>query len=304
MKDLARVLAVALLLSELLSAQTREISSDEADRHLVKSVQAAYPEMAQIAHILGDVTLRVTISKTGDVTDVQSVSGHPLLIQAAEKAVRQWHYTPFEFAGRRTAVVTTVAITFPKGLPLTPKESEKRKELNQLLGDLTACTFMVETKKFEKAEPFCRRAAAFSKTLDPPQPLLRMEACKYMGHLLSFQGKTEEALQNYQEELLIALKAGESYPAALAEAYANVGNIKRDLDDQKGAVEHYEKAERIYRQINKDPASEAEKTVYAYAFWRVLRSHAEILRQMGQPADAAVLEHEAAGIVVDEGGPR
>jgi hypothetical protein len=79
------------------------------------------------------------------------------------------------------------------------------------------------------------------------------------------------------------------------------------LYDAKGAVEQYEKTEGIYRQIIKDPASDLMKQLMnrnAYALWQVLRSHADLVRQIGQPAAAAALEREAAGITVEAGSTR
>jgi tetratricopeptide (TPR) repeat protein len=128
-----------------------------------------------------------------------------------------------------------------------------------------------------------------------------MEACKHLGHVLSFQGKAAEALENYQQELSLAQKAGADHKDELAEALVNVGDAKRDLHDPNDAVEHYEKAESIYRQITKTTASQSVEKKNLYAFWSLLRSHAELLRQMGQPDAAASLEHEAAGITVEEG---
>jgi TonB family protein len=316
MRNRAKVLCVALLTVKLLSGQTKEVSSDQAEHHLVKRVKAVYPEMAQIAHILGEVTMRVTISEKGSVTGVQPVNGHPLLTAAAQTAIRQWRYTPFEFSGRRTSVATSVMISFPGGLPLTKKEREKAEQEEKLYQDLLSCTMRVETKRLAEAEPVCRRALASANTLDPPDQMARMEAFKYMGQLRLFQGKAEEALQNYQEELFIAEKLAkdfqnekfaEDFQNHLAQAHVNVGNAKRGLDDAKGAAEHYEKAESIYRRIIKDPGSERQNTMQnsnAFALWQVLRSHAEVLRRMGQAAAAAALDREAAGITVEESAPR
>ena len=50
--------------------------------------------MARIAHIQGDVILQATISKTGTIEGLHGVSGHPILIQAAMDAVKQWKYEP------------------------------------------------------------------------------------------------------------------------------------------------------------------------------------------------------------------
>jgi TonB family protein len=320
MGNRAKVLCVALLTVNLLSGQTKEVSSDEAERHLVKRVKAVYPGMAQIAHILGEVTMRVTISEKGNVTDVQPVNGHPLLTAAAQTAIRQWRYAPFEFSGRRTSVATSVVISFPGGLPLTKEEREKAEQKaeqeEKLYQDLLSCTMRVATKRLAEAEPVCRRALASANALDPPDQMARMEAFKYVGQLLLFQGKAEAALQNYQEELFIAEKLAkdfqnekfaEDFQNHLAQAHVNVGNAKRSLDDARDAAEHYEKAESIYRRIIKDPASDRKNTMQnskAFALWQVLRSHAEVLRRMGQAAAAGALEREAAAITVEESAPR
>jgi TonB family protein len=308
-----RVLSVALLTitilsGQILSGQTTVILSDDADRHLTKRVQAVYPAMAQIAHIVGEVTLRFTISETGKVADVQPVSGHPLLVEAAQTALKQWRYTPFEVSGRRISVVTSVVIEFPKGLPLIRedrvKKMEKERQFDQFDSDLLACTLQVEKRQLAEAEPICRRALAVSKTLSPQDELSRMKADQYMGHLLLAQGKNAEALENYEEELRIAEKNAENDEYDLAEALVNVGNAKRDLGDLKGAVQYYQEAESLYRQISQGTAIKFVKNQSAAAFWQVLRSHAEMLRQMGQPDAAATLDHEAAGIVVENNAPQ
>jgi len=297
-----------LLAVKILSGQTPVVLSDDADRHLVKKIQAVYPEMAQITHIVGEVTLRFTISETGEVADVQPVSGHPLLIEAAQTALKQWRYTPFEVDGRRTSVVTSVVIEFPKGLPLTlegrVKEVKQKKQFDQFDSDLLACTLQTEKGQLAEAEPLCRRALAASKAIGPQDESFRMEAYKYMGHLLLAQGKNREALENYEEELMIAQKKLENHAYDLAEAHVNVGNAKHDLGDLKGAVRHYQEAESLYRQISKGTALDFVKSKSAYALWQLLRNHAEMLRQVGQTDAAAALDHEAAGIIIEDGAPQ
>jgi protein TonB len=73
-------------------------------------VVAEYPSAARAAQIAGNVLLRATIGLDGAVTDVAVVeSVHPLLDQAARKAVLQYVYRP----ALRNAVpeVATVVIT-------------------------------------------------------------------------------------------------------------------------------------------------------------------------------------------------
>jgi protein TonB len=55
--------------------------------------------MAKIAHIQGDVVVHVLIDKTGHVANAKATSGHPMLIQAALSAVKQWDYKPFLLNG-------------------------------------------------------------------------------------------------------------------------------------------------------------------------------------------------------------
>jgi len=304
MRNWAKILSVALLAVKIASGQTPVILPDDADRHLVKRTQAVYPEMAQLAHIAGEVTLRFTISETGEVADVFPVSGHPLLIEAAQTALKQWRYTPFHVDGHPTSVVTSVVIEFPKGLPLTledrVKEVKERKQFDRFDSDLLACSLHVDKGELADAEPWCRRALADSHTIRPQNDFFQMEAYKHMGHLLLAQGKDREALENYEEELRIAQNKSENHDYDLAEAHVNVGNAMHDLGDLQSAFRHYQEAENLYRRISKGTALEFVKNQSAYALWQVLHSHAAMLRQRGQADAAAALDREAAGIVVED----
>jgi protein TonB len=79
---------------------------------LLKRVRPNYPDEARSAGIQGTVNLRAIVSKTGDVTDLQVVSGPPELAEAAMKAVRKWKYKPFLLEGGPVEVETTVQVNF------------------------------------------------------------------------------------------------------------------------------------------------------------------------------------------------
>jgi protein TonB len=83
-----------------------------ADGLKIHDVQPTYPQMARIAHIQGDVTLQATISKTGVIENLRAVSGHPILIQAAMDAVRQWKYKPYILNTEPVEVETTIVVKF------------------------------------------------------------------------------------------------------------------------------------------------------------------------------------------------
>jgi len=54
----------------------------------------------------------VQISKTGDVENIQLVSGHPILAPSAIDAVKQWKYKPFLLNGAPVEVETNVTVNF------------------------------------------------------------------------------------------------------------------------------------------------------------------------------------------------
>ena len=80
---------------------------------LIRQVEPEYPAIAQQAHIRGSVVVEVHVSPTGHVTSTRVISGHPLLIEAAVSAVRQWIYEPFIFGGVPVEIVSTAGVSFP-----------------------------------------------------------------------------------------------------------------------------------------------------------------------------------------------
>ena len=79
---------------------------------LVNKVSPVYPEQAKTAGIQGSVTLQIVIGKDGSVETVTPVDGHPLLVAAAQDAVKQWVYKPTLLNGQPVEVSTTVTVPF------------------------------------------------------------------------------------------------------------------------------------------------------------------------------------------------
>jgi periplasmic protein TonB len=52
------------------------------------------------------------ISKQGNVENLQVQSGHPMLVQAALDAVKQWKYRPYILNGEPVEVDTTITVNF------------------------------------------------------------------------------------------------------------------------------------------------------------------------------------------------
>jgi len=96
-------------------APTR-VASAVQEKKLTKRVAPVYPKDAFDAKLTGIISLEVTIGIDGKVTHMRPVSnGDPILIKAAEDAVKQWVYKPTLVDKMPIEVLTIVSINFKVG---------------------------------------------------------------------------------------------------------------------------------------------------------------------------------------------
>lgn len=88
------------------------IPPERAEPQLIHRVEAQYPQTMEEGRLQGNAVLHVLIDKLGHVIDIKKESGHPLLVQAAMNAVKQWQYQPFQLNGEPAEVETPVVIKF------------------------------------------------------------------------------------------------------------------------------------------------------------------------------------------------
>ena len=79
---------------------------------LINRVQPVYPPLARQTRISGTVRLHAIIGKDGSVQQLEVLSGHPLLVQSALDAVRQWKYRPTLLNNEPVEVDTTIDVIF------------------------------------------------------------------------------------------------------------------------------------------------------------------------------------------------
>jgi len=97
---------------EFVAPRVLHIGAGVAGQMLLESAPPVYPPLAQVARIEGVVRLQVHIGTDGHVVQVSAISGHPLLIPAAIKAVKQYVYKPVMFQGSTVDAIATVDIPF------------------------------------------------------------------------------------------------------------------------------------------------------------------------------------------------
>jgi protein TonB len=88
------------------------VGGDVQQAKLVKDIRPIYPALARRARIEGTVKLQAVIGKDGSVDQVEVLSGHPVLAQAAQEAVKQWKYKPTLLNGEPMEVITTIEMVF------------------------------------------------------------------------------------------------------------------------------------------------------------------------------------------------
>ena len=80
---------------------------------LIRHPAPAYPAIAKMARVQGDVILQAVIAKDGSIRDLKLQSAaSPLLVNAAMDAVKRWLYQPTLLNGEPVEVLTEITITF------------------------------------------------------------------------------------------------------------------------------------------------------------------------------------------------
>jgi TonB family protein len=90
---LAALIAIALITLVPLGAQANA-TPPLAERKLIARVAPAYPDLAQKMHIHGMVKIEATVRPNGSVRSTRVVGGSPILVDAAEDAVKKWKFEP------------------------------------------------------------------------------------------------------------------------------------------------------------------------------------------------------------------
>lgn len=91
---LGLVLAGMALVSIPVGVQAQVQQVTDKSRKLKSGNPPEYSGLAKELNLKGVARVMVTVAPDGRVKDVQELGGHPLLLSALVKAVRQWRYQP------------------------------------------------------------------------------------------------------------------------------------------------------------------------------------------------------------------
>ena len=94
MSNLFRRLLRSIALATCAVGITLVLHAEDSARKVKTKVNPQYPELARKMNITGAVRLELLVAPNGQVKAVKTLGGHPLLIDAAQSAVKQWKYEP------------------------------------------------------------------------------------------------------------------------------------------------------------------------------------------------------------------
>ena len=89
-----KLLGLLLGFAVVLLSCPASVHSQEAARKVLKRVEAQYPSILKKRGIGGVVRLRVIVKADGTVRATEVLGGSAILADSAQKAVKQWVFTP------------------------------------------------------------------------------------------------------------------------------------------------------------------------------------------------------------------
>ena len=92
------------------------------ESRILRKVSPVYPIAAVQHRIQGNVWFSALIGKDGRVENLRCISGHPLLIAAAQDAARQWAFRPATVGGVPVRVITRIRIQFDLATYIRPPQ--------------------------------------------------------------------------------------------------------------------------------------------------------------------------------------
>jgi len=192
--------------------------------------------MAVVAHIQGVVTLGFTITETGTVANLRAISGHPILLQAALDAVKDWTFEPFLINGKPVGVRSRFRVVFAQG-----RDAEVVRRYYFQEGE---CSDLLRIGRYGEAEPQCNEALKISANLSNDH--LKMNANGNAGNAAYHLGKGAQALEYFQQQLKIAAKMlPKDATGDWADIYRNLAHGYRATGQLSEADSHWKQAETV-----------------------------------------------------------
>jgi TonB family protein len=318
----ASAIVCVMVASQLVCAQTLvAVDSRALNEHVISKVPLTYPAIAKAAQVEGKVVLQISVDSDGKVTSTRTISGPPMLVQAAVDCVKAWRYRPFEENGVNVPVTGTVSLVFTLGdKSQSPSSADKNEgtvaktTTVTLKGNGSAsqpddpvaakyyplwdeCTRGVIAHKNDgDTASICKQAADVADDFPRDQRFIeKRSAFVYASIAFANVGDLKQA-QVYAEKAVAEVKLGHDDDSGDNAAYSVSGHIHAFLgnlaeaDQDLTVAEDNERKAVLWAQKN----SPGIVQNYQHVLQSDLRFHAEVLKRMNRSVDAQTKLDEAA----------
>jgi TonB family protein len=87
-------------------------ATNAAERESIADATPSYPLLAQHMNVQGSVVLQALIGADGAVQNLRVLNGPPILVSAAQQAVREWRFKPIVQNGQAVESKATITVNF------------------------------------------------------------------------------------------------------------------------------------------------------------------------------------------------
>ncbi len=94
------------------TSKSVRLSPQEAESRLLSRVEPRLPPETVAARRAGTVVLEVQVAEDGTISNLRTLSGDPILANAASEAVRNWRYQPYRQGNQPSQFQTDVTLNF------------------------------------------------------------------------------------------------------------------------------------------------------------------------------------------------
>jgi TonB family protein len=103
------------------------VSPAVADRRLLcATLIPLYPPEAKAKHLEGTVVLKALIGSDGAIKTLTPLSGDPVFVEPAIRAVKDWRYRPYKIKGISVEIETEITVNFTIERPLAPAKQNSQ----------------------------------------------------------------------------------------------------------------------------------------------------------------------------------
>jgi TonB family protein len=89
-----------------------QVQMSPGSAQVVSRVNPTYPLLAKQMKVQGAVVLEALISRNGNIQGIQVLSGPAILSEAAQEAVKQWHFKPYYQRGQPVETQARITVNF------------------------------------------------------------------------------------------------------------------------------------------------------------------------------------------------